>query len=115
VSQATFGVNRYGVGPSTVASRLTSITATRASTTPADAACPGRSPRATPTAIATAAFSTAANGETTEIGPAPSAAKNADMPNAMPMPYRQPQTTAPDWIGPPTAMASTPNISVSSG
>src|SRR6516225_1986262 len=115
VSQATFGVNRYGVPPSTVASRLTSITATRASTTPTEAAGPGRSPMATPTATGTAALSTAANGETTEIGPAPSAAKNAHMPNAMPMPYRPPQMIAPDWIGPPTATARTPITNASRG
>ena len=73
VSHATFGVNSNGA-PSTVASRLTSITATMASTTPTDAAWPGRSPSAIPTATGTAALSTPANGATTEIGPEPSAA-----------------------------------------
>jgi hypothetical protein len=67
-----------------------------ASTTPTDAVWPGRSPKATPAATGTAALSTAASGETTEIGPAPSAAKNAHMPNAWLTPYRQPHTTAPD-------------------
>ena len=86
VSHATFGVNRYGVTPWAVASRLTSMTAMRASTTPTEAPGPGRSPRATPTATGTAALRTAANGETTEIGPAPSAAKNAHMPTAIPTP-----------------------------
>jgi hypothetical protein len=55
-------------------SRLTRITANIASTTPADAVSPGRSPSATPTATGTAALSTAASGETTEIGPALTAA-----------------------------------------
>jgi hypothetical protein len=45
-----------------------------ASTTPTEAAWPGRSPSAIPTATGTAALSTPANGATTEIGPEPSAA-----------------------------------------
>ena len=56
------------------ASRLTSMTATRASTTPKRRRLPGPLPMATPTATGTAALSTAVSGETTEIGPAPSAA-----------------------------------------
>ena len=78
VSQATFGVNRYGVTPSTVGLAADQHHRDQSQH---DAAPrppgPGRSPSATPTATGTAAFSTAASGETTEIGPAPSAAKNA--------------------------------------
>src|SRR6202044_1310571 len=75
VSQATLLVNRWvRTSRSAGDSRLTRITANIASTTPTDAVSPGRSPTATPTATGTAALSTAASGETTEIGPGLTAA-----------------------------------------
>src|SRR6202035_2369309 len=116
VSQATLLVNLcVRTSSSSGDSRLTRITANIANTTPTDAVLPGRSPSATPTATGTAALSTAANGEITEIGPVLTAAKNAHMPNAMPMPYRPPHTTAPGVIVPPTAMASAPSNTASIG
>ena len=54
--------------------RMRVITANIANATPIDAVAPGRSPSATPTATGTAAFSTSDSGETTEIGPALTAA-----------------------------------------
>src|SRR5580693_97156 len=66
VSKATVVVNRCGVTSSSVASRLTSTTATIASGMPATANTPGRSPMAMPTPTGTAAVSTAVSGETTE-------------------------------------------------
>src|SRR5271157_5997754 len=75
VNQATLLVNRWVRTSSSAGdSRLTRITASIASTTPTDAVSPGRSPSATPTATGTAALSIAASGETTEIGPALTAA-----------------------------------------
>ena len=74
VNQATFVVNLCGVTSSSVASRLTSTTATSASTTPTPAIAPGRSPSARPTPTGIAATRIAVSGDTTEIGPAPNAA-----------------------------------------
>ena len=75
VSQATLLVNLcVRTSSSSGDSRLTRITANIANTTPTQAVSPGRSPSATPTATGTAALSTAASGETTEIGPALTAA-----------------------------------------
>ncbi len=74
VSHATLVVNRCDVTSSSVASRLTNTTAVSASTTPTAAIAPGRSPRARPTPTGIAATRIAVNGDTTEIGPVPSAA-----------------------------------------
>src|SRR5271166_3481555 len=115
VSAATLFVNRCGVTSSSVACRLTSTTATIASATPATATTPGRSPRATPTPTGTAAVSTAVSGETTEIGPAPSAAYSHHTPHAWPMPPSEPHITAPAEIGPPTTAASTPSNTTTIG
>src|SRR5581483_795798 len=75
VNQATLLVNLwFRTSSSAGDSRLTRTTASIANTTPIEAVSPGRSPSATPTATGTAAFSTVAGGDTTEIGPALTAA-----------------------------------------
>ena len=74
VNHATLAVNLCGVTSSSVASRLTSTTAINASTTPTPATTPGRSPIARPAPTGIAATRIAVSGDTTEIGPDPSAA-----------------------------------------
>src|ERR1700730_11359299 len=71
VSQATLLVNLcVRTSSSSGDSRLTRITANIANTTPTDAVSPGLSPSATPTATGTAALSTAASGESSDMGTA---------------------------------------------
>ena len=67
-------VKRWGRTSSSEASRLTNTTATSASTTPTPASALGLSPNARPTPTGSPATRIAVNGDTTEMGPAPSAA-----------------------------------------
>ena len=68
------GPNSLRASGSSVVSRLTNTTAISASTTPTPASALGRSPNARPTPTGSPATRIAVNGDTTEMGPEPSAA-----------------------------------------